>query len=131
MCRECRITPANKKMRTTQINADNSETHVVTGTAPAKSRKISLSTSAADLQAERNGLLPVWIRSPKTGPEHYSGFTRAKLYALAGEEKIRSVSIRDPGQVKGVRLFNLASILDFIARCEANAATDAGMEGAE
>ncbi len=111
--------------------AGNSETNVATGATPAVSRKASLSPSAADLQAERNGLLPVWIRSPKQGPEHYSGFTRAKLYQLAGESKIRSVSIREPGQIKGVRLFNLASILDFIARCEADATTNTGMEGVE
>lgn len=78
-----------------------------------------LATSAAELQAERDGLLPCWIRSPKSGPEHYTGFSRSKLYELAGDGKIRSVSIREPGQVKGVRLFHLASIIGFIERCEA------------
>ncbi len=87
--------------------------------APAVRRK--LSTTAADLMAERSGLLPVWIRSPKSGTEHYTGFSRAKLYEMAGDRKIRSVSIREPGQTKGVRLFHLASILDFVARCEAEA----------
>lgn len=71
--------------------------------------------------AERQAQLPVWIRAPKSGPEHYSGFSRAKLYEMAGDRKIRSVSIREPGQVKGVRLFHLGSILDFVARCEAEA----------
>ena len=45
--------------------------------------------------------------------------SRAKLYELAGTGAIRSVSIRERGQVKGTRLFNLASILAFIERCEA------------
>lgn len=80
-----------------------------------------LSTTASDLIAERDNALPVWIRSPKTGHEFYSGFTRAKLYLLATEGKIRSVSIRDPGQVRGTRLFHLQSILDFITKCEASA----------
>ena len=31
------------------------------------------------------------------------------------------VAIREPGRIKGVRLFHLASILAFIERCEANA----------
>ena len=88
--------------------------------SPASPRKRKLSTTA-ELMAERQGQLPVWIRSPKSGPEHYVGFTRAKLYELAGDRKIRSVSIREPGQVKGVRLFHLGSILDFVARCEASA----------
>jgi len=89
------------------------------------SRKRKLSTTAAELQAERDGLLPCWIRSPKSGTEFYTGFTRSFLYALAGDRKIRSVSIRELGQVKGVRLFHLGSILDFVARCEASANAEA------
>jgi hypothetical protein len=76
---------------------------------PAKAREL--------LQDQSNGL-PVWIRPPKNGVEFYSGFSRAKLYEGAGKGHFRSVSIRAPGQVKGTRLFNLQSILDFIARCE-------------
>jgi len=100
----------------------NGGTTVAPEATPAVRRK--LSTTAAELQAERDGLLPVYVRAPKAGPEHYTGFTRAKLYELAGDGKIRSVSIREPGQVKGVRLFHLGSILDFVARCEAQANTD-------
>ena len=88
-------------------------------------RKVALSgnhraqTRAAQLAAERNGNLPVWVRAPKCGHEFYSGCSRAKLYEWAGKGFIRSVSIREPGQIKGVRLFHLASILAFIERCEA------------
>ena len=89
------------------------------GNAAVPRRK--LTASAAELQAERDGLLPIWCRAPKVGPEYYTGFSRSKLYELAGDGKIRSVSIRAPGQVKGVRLFHLGSILDFIARCEVGA----------
>jgi len=63
---------------------------------------------------ERDGPLPVWIRAPKQGHEFYSGCSRAKLYEWAGKGHIRSVSIREPGRVKGTRLFHLASILAFI-----------------
>ena len=62
--------------------------------------------------------LPVWVRAPVTGPEHYTGLTRAKLYQLDHEGKIRSVSIQEPGQSRGCRLFNLESILRFIEQCE-------------
>jgi hypothetical protein len=31
------------------------------------------------------------------------------------------LSIREPGRIKGVRLFHLASIFAFIGRCEASA----------
>lgn len=115
------------KTETTLPTGGNVPLAVAPEATPAVRRK--LATIFAELQAERDGLLPVWIRSPKTGPEHYSGFSRSKLYELAGEDKIRSVSIRDKGQVKGVRLFHLGSILDFVARCEA--AADAKTEAAQ
>ena len=67
------------------------------------------------------GPLPVWIRPPKIGNEYYSGFSRSKLYQLGADGKIRTVSIREPGQTKGTRLFELKSILDFIERNAANA----------
>jgi hypothetical protein len=78
---------------------------------------------AAQLICERDGDLPVWVRAPKHGHEFYSGCSRPKLYEWATKGFIRSVSIREPGRVKGVRLFHLASILAFIERCEASAFT--------
>ena len=66
-----------------------------------------LAAQAADLLADRQGPLPVWVRAPKRGPEFYTGCTRPKLYEWAAQGYIRSTSIREPGQVKGVRLFHL------------------------
>jgi hypothetical protein len=80
-------------------------------------RKARLSARASELLSDRDGPLPVWVRSPKSGPEHYTGFGRSKLYELAAKGKIKSRSIREPGQIKGTRLFNLRSILDFIESC--------------
>jgi hypothetical protein len=71
--------------------------------------------------AEREGVLPVWVRAPKRGHEFYSGCSRPKLYEWAGKNYIRSVSIREPGRIKGVRLFHLASILAFIEGWEKEA----------
>ena len=70
-----------------------------------------LAARAADLLADRQGPLPVGVRAPKRGPEFYTGCTRPKLYEWAAKGYIRSTSIREPGQVKGVRLFHLQSIL--------------------
>ncbi|MFZ0827542.1 MAG: hypothetical protein WAO02_08975 [Verrucomicrobiia bacterium] len=81
----------------------------------------SLAPSVAQIMADRDGSLPVWVRAPKRGHEFYSGCTRPKLYEWAGKGFIRSVSIREPGKIKGVRLFHLASILAFIERCEIEA----------
>ena len=79
---------------------------------------------ARELLNDQSNGLPVWIRPPKQGVEFYSGFSRAKLYEGAGKGHFRSVSIRQPGQVKGTRLFNLQSILDFITQCERNAVNE-------
>ena len=80
-------------------------------------QKKRVSARVEELLKDRDGLLPVWIRSPKNGPEHYTGFGRSKLYELDAKGKIKSRSIREPGQIKGTRLFNLRSILDFIESC--------------
>jgi hypothetical protein len=77
---------------------------------------------AYELLRERDGPLPVWVRPPKVGNEYFCGFSRSKLYALAADGKIRSVSIREPGQLKGTRLFHLQSILDFIEKISEAAA---------
>jgi len=89
-----------------------------------------LATQVLNLLADRQGSLPVWIRSPKAGVDFYCGFSRAKLYECATSGKIRSVSIREPGQVKGTRLFHLQSILDYIESCERRAVTEAAQEDA-
>lgn len=84
-----------------------------------------LSLRAKQLLTERQGNLPVWIRAPKSGNEFYSGASRAKLYEWAGKGFLRSVSIREPGQVRGTRMFHLQSILSFIERCETEGAARA------
>ena len=84
-----------------------------------------VSAKARELLNDQSNGLPVWIRPPKQGVEFYSGFSRAKLYEGAGKGYFRSVSIREPGQVKGTRLFHLQSVLDFITRCEQQGAMSA------
>jgi len=96
------------------MNSLNSLGHPqTTATVSALQRQIRVN----ELLSDRDGVLPVWVRSPKTGPEHYTGLGRSKLYELAATGKIKSRSIRERGQIKGTRLFNLQSILDFIESC--------------
>lgn len=83
------------------------------GSAQAKAK-----AQAQALIDERFGNLPVWVRGPQKGPEHYSGFSRAYLYELKDRNLIISKSIRAPGRLRGVRLFNLKSILDYIDSCK-------------
>jgi hypothetical protein len=73
-------------------------------------------------QTKAAGSLPVWIRAPVKGPEHFSGFTRGKLYELSDRELIQSVTTRGPQQTRGVRLFHLQSILDYIETLKGKAA---------
>ena len=97
------------------MTTSNSHANKTGGRPTCKTR---LAPKARELLQDRDGNLPCWVRSPKIGTEFYSGFSRAKLYELAGDGKIRSVSIREPGQKRGCRLFHLKSILDFIEKCE-------------
>jgi hypothetical protein len=76
---------------------------------------------ATALLLEKNASLPVWIRPPVHGPDFWCGFGRGKLYQLAKDGHIKSVSIREPGTKHGTRLFNLRSILDYIERSAAKA----------
>ena len=67
------------------------------------------------MQQERLNSLPVWIRAPKQGGlDKYCGLSRAKLYELGSRNLIVTVSLKEPHQVRGTRLFNLQSILNLI-----------------
>ncbi len=68
--------------------------------------------------ADRVAGLPVWVRPPRNSlQEFYTGLSKAKLYELATKGHIKSRSIREAGQTKGTRLFNLKSVLDYIDQC--------------
>jgi hypothetical protein len=60
--------------------------------------------------------LPIYIRPPRDGElEFYSGLSRAKLYQLEADGYILGCSLRKPGQTKATKVFDLQSILDYIA----------------
>ena len=111
-------------------SANDNESPTFPATSPAQLAKARIKREVKERTAETLAGLPVWIRSPKGGTEPYSGFSRSKLYELAANGLIRSVSIREPGAMKGTRLFNLQSILAYIEKCETNALEAAGGKGA-
>jgi hypothetical protein len=43
---------------------------------------------------------------------------------LAEQGLIQSASLREPGQIKGTRVFRLQSIFDFIERCATKTQTE-------
>jgi hypothetical protein len=61
---------------------------------------------------------PVWVRAPKPGEvEFYSGLGRGKLYQAEAAGHIKTASLKPPGAVRGVKLFNLKSVLDYVESC--------------
>lgn len=104
----------------------NPQPKIAPAAGPAQPATARRQNRVNELLGDREGALPVWIRSPKSGTEFYTGFSRSKLYELADRGHIRSVSIREPGQIKGTRLFHLQSTLAYIERCEAEATAEAG-----
>ncbi len=57
-------------------------------------------------------LPPAWLRIPQA--IQCSGISRSKLYELIRENRIRSASLRDPGQTKATRLISRESLLAYI-----------------
>jgi len=60
---------------------------------------------------------PEWIRPPKAG-QTIEGCSRAYLYELIKQRKIRSVALRRPENQRGIRLIHLPSLRKFIAECD-------------
>ena len=53
-----------------------------------------------------------WVRLP--GAVKMSGIGRAKMYDLIGRHEIKSACLKQPGQERGTRLINVASLREFI-----------------
>jgi len=58
---------------------------------------------------------PIWLRIPDA--VRLSGISRSKLYELLTAGKIRSASLRDPGQRHATRLIDRADLLRYIESC--------------
>ena len=55
---------------------------------------------------------PVWIRLPEA--VRLTGLSRSKLYELLSAGRIRSASLRDPGQRHATRLIDRADLLRYL-----------------
>ena len=60
---------------------------------------------------------PEWARFPRSG-QRLMGFSRSTLYLLAAEGRIKTRSLKRPGQTKGIRFVNLASLANLIEEAE-------------
>ena len=108
-------------MQTRSTNTTDTEAPASPKAGPAQLAKTRILREVKQLLAERQNDLPTWIRAPKGGLEPHSSLSRSKLYALADEGKIRSVSMKEPGKLRGCRLFHLGSIFSHIEKCEGEA----------
>ena len=55
---------------------------------------------------------PVWIRVPQA--RQLTNLSRSKIYELLAEGRIRSASLRDPGQRHATRLIDRADLLRYL-----------------
>lgn len=63
------------------------------------------------------GVLPEWIRIPAPGKaEPLTGLRRNVLYDLVNARAVRSVALRKPGAIRGVRLIETRSLLSYLDR---------------
>ena len=70
------------------------------------------------MDTNKNGARPEWVRAPLKGErEFYSSLHERMLYRCAKMGLIETTLQRMPGKSRGVRLYRLSSILDYIERC--------------
>ncbi len=62
---------------------------------------------------------PEWARMPRQG-ERLMGFGRSTLYELASEGSIRTVALKRPGSVRGMRFVYLPSLAALLESAEPN-----------
>ncbi len=86
----------------------NAGSPLLTGNQVGDSR-VNLSRAAESTTAAE------WVRYPEA--VRIFGISRSKLYELAGSGKIRTASLRDVGQTKATRLFEINSIRAYVESC--------------
>ena len=74
---------------------------------------------------------PEWIRLPRPGEhEPRTGLTRSVISRLCAEGKVKSITLRERGKLRGVRLVRLESLLGYLRDLDAtqNAAVASAAE---
>ncbi len=98
--------------------AAGAESHATTRTRAARD-------SARKKAANLRGYPDRWVKAPVRGYCPETGLTRAAFYQLADLGKIKTACIRQPGAIRGNRLFHLGSVLAFLdATAEETAARE-------
>ena len=84
-----------------------------------KTNNEKITKKVEQMLAERDEALhPIWVRAPRSGQtEFYTGLGRGKLYQLASSGRLKTAVLKAPGTIRGVRLFNLKSLLHYVDSC--------------
>jgi len=64
------------------------------------------------MEPDQNDTRPEWLRIPNA--VRIFGISRTKLYELISKRRIKSVSLRERGQVRGIRLLSYDSLMDYL-----------------
>jgi hypothetical protein len=78
------------------------------------SYQLTVTPVAVPAKAEIRPVLPEFIRIPSKGLCPWTGLSRAKIYQLMSEGKLRTVCLRKRGATRGTRLIHLQSLLDYL-----------------
>lgn len=82
-------------------------------------------THTQPTRAANAALKPEWMRLPAAVA--YSGIGRSSLYALIGENRIRSAVVKKRGNIMGIRLVSVSSLDDYLNNlADANALAEPG-----
>lgn len=74
--------------------------------------KTALASSSENSSTETNALPREWLRIKEAC--EFSRVSKPKLYDLINRGLIKSVSLRERGQIKGTRLVSFDSLRDFL-----------------
>jgi len=77
-----------------------------------KDTQMKIQTTEPVEVGNRNGVLPEFGRVKDV--QDLFGVKRGLAYRWMNQGKIKSVLIREPGNIQGVRLIHLASVRDYI-----------------
>jgi hypothetical protein len=71
------------------------------------------------LLAERDEVMrPIWVRAPRPGEyERFTSLGRGKMYQAEKDGHVKTATLKPPGAVRGVKLFNLQSLLRYVESC--------------
>ena len=58
-----------------------------------------------------------WVRLPTKPGERLQGLSRATIYLLINEGRVKSACLKKPGNLTGIRLIWLKSLMDYLERC--------------